>query len=156
MSVEEIPFVCSVQDARALGIQGQIASIYHGLMKTRPDHWINKAIDLSRFPVPIVVEAWDQSNATCPSGFTAIRVTLVVLNRDSGEPARVQQEAHVHCSGRHEVVIEGVYGLVKKMVLHELDECFMVYGERVKDPHADEIVIHQYPHPLPPFRGKDR
>lgn len=119
-----------------------------------------KAIDLSRFP--LVLELHLQPRST----FVEVMVRMAVVDRDApaGNKERMwvgtsETFSHdrlewygryLHDTGRVKTgpeswemaIVEQVLIFIRSIVLHELDECTLVNGERIYDPHIPERRRH--------------
>jgi hypothetical protein len=87
-----------------------------------------------------------------------LNVTMNVVERDGDQPTDVvfhyRFSGHIfHGMGQASamaMVERGTYDLLRRAVLHELDECWHVAGERVRDPHEHDLKVNV----LPPAAGE--
>jgi hypothetical protein len=103
------------------------------------------SIDLSRFPMPLQLEVWRVEVVDIVAPLLALEVWVhsIVADRVTGSPIKVKfTGAHTFLVGPGLVhtVARAVREQVREAVLHELDECFLVGGARLYDPHAGEIA----------------
>lgn len=82
------------------------------------------------------------------AGAHAFEYRASVRDRDSGEIVevrRVDEISDQHLAGVFPTrvsLVDYVYYGALRMVTHELDEGFLVGGERVRDPHGNGIALH--------------
>jgi hypothetical protein len=96
-----------------------------------------EGLDVSRFPLPMRIES-----RIIPAPYAdivVIEVTTYVKDRLNPElmiDVVFSERFNMDLFNRipHE---ELLYGIVRRLVLHELDECWLVHGQRVHDPHKD-------------------
>jgi hypothetical protein len=99
-----------------------------------------EGLDVSHFPIPIRVE----SRAEFEYGLQRfqIQVILRVKDRETGENVNVSiVESFIGDKYTREHAEEIIHWLVQRAVLHELDECWFVEDERVRDPHRTKPTI---------------
>lgn len=91
---------------------------------------ILKFINLDRFPIPIQLE--------CSPGYSEFRLitSLQVKSIETNEMIWIRSSVSVDISNFDQRdFLKFVQKQVHFMVVHELDECFMVEGMRIFDPH---------------------
>ncbi len=74
---------------------------------------------------------------------TKVRAVLRVPDRDHGGPSAIWQS---HAFAEHAMGLQSMRGtlirevrrMLREALLRELDECLLIDGERVFDPHKDE------------------
>lgn len=99
---------------------------------------IAERIDLSRFPIPIRVEV----KLECWTGRPTwdIRTIAKVRERDTGLPLEVTTARVMDATGvdlmKEDGALQAIRQNVRDLVMHELDECFLVDGVRAFDPHS--------------------
>ena len=65
-------------------------------------------------------------------------VWLAVYDRDTGEPMLLRSECmarELFMPGSFAIAIQFLRDYVRDLLLHELDECILVEGVRLYDPH---------------------
>lgn len=91
-------------------------------------------IDLSRLKIESVrVDFTVDSDLPWLGRFT---VTVRVPNRDTGESIEVRLGSSYPLEYNDNELAEVVHATVAEALVHELDECFLVNGVRVYDPHS--------------------
>lgn len=96
--------------------------------------------DVSRFCIHGLQLRIEPASRQFGEDAVAVSVLMKVNDRDTGEPSSIAIEkllpgcAFVMASQRQRVVLS----MLRDMVMHELDECFLVNGVRVLDPHKNE------------------
>lgn len=98
------------------------------------------SIDFSRFPVPIRF-SWRFEEEITES--LVLKFEMPVFDRDTGKPSRISTVRSISVRDLPYILkLKHLVGLVReevrKTLLHEIDECFLVGGERVFDPHRGE------------------
>lgn len=114
-----------------------------------------KSIDLSRFPLKITLRWFpDKMKSAGPvsgssfqeygeAGF--VELSMVTQNRETGRPLNVsgivavtmipgglsEEETTQLLTNAEDTVYNGIM----RLVLHELSECYLVGGKRIRDPH---------------------
>jgi hypothetical protein len=100
-----------------------------------------RSIDVSRFPMPLRVEPFTAWVRGRDSVHIELWIHAMVSDRESGQVIRLKftaSESFAIGPGLIEMVQRWVHGELRAAVVHELDECFLVGGKRVADPHAYE------------------
>jgi hypothetical protein len=119
-----------------------------------PLHWLPvRGLDLSRFPVPIVIESKAGDPYPGHEEFTIVqlRATMRVNDRDAPERqvevrfGRNVRELELRSRGEEEIL----YDIVRQALEHELRECWLVGGARVRDPHRGDPQSYPLTAPAP-------
>lgn len=129
-------------------------------------HWTllaqqaNDSIDVSRFPLRVVLKIKAVANGC------EFEIGIVAMGRDGEPTPRPQKFAAVHnisyeileqfarCVSFYDkdrdaavlgVLVTQGLDLIRKVVLHELDECTTVRGIRIYDPHTERVRHDAHP-----------
>lgn len=103
---------------------------------------IASSINLTTFAVPIEVEAWEGDDTYL------VKVRMTVFSRDMPkelhdrvQPIEVSMEREHRMppyQDNRDFKLHILHHMVREAVLHELDEHFYVFGERLWDPHRND------------------
>jgi hypothetical protein len=99
-----------------------------------------RGLNVSRFPLPMVVESRQfDIMFPEPDGFI-LRIHMLVLDRDTGEPKQIIFFHNVHpLEVRSQGEVWSLHRALTIAVNHELNECFIVGGKRIFDPHEGDV-----------------
>jgi len=106
-------------------------------------HPLVDAVDLSLFPIPIVLEIRESLTASVlrrhgvASGELVVHATAIVIDVESGLPTTVIGTDRIpeHVTNNEREAVACIYRVCRSLVLHELDECFLLNGKPFKNPH---------------------
>ncbi len=110
------------------------------------------SVDLRMWPAKLEVHT-DLNVMACT---VSILVNMTGNDRETNKPQKFVQTHNIpYWEIEHlrddEDAIDLIYCELRAVVLHELDECLLVCGRRVRDPHADaRSPAFTLPSPMPP------
>lgn len=91
-------------------------------------------VDLTRFPMSIRVESFTQV-----FGGLALWLTANVVNRDEpGKTIPLTSQRVLPAYSTEERAFDFIRACARDFIIHELDECILVDGKRIYDPHPPE------------------
>ncbi len=94
------------------------------------------SIDVSRFPMKMRIDAY-VDNVADAYPIYHVRVIMRVIERDSDADVEVvysESAPNLYLEDENQR-LRFIHSVVRKAVDHELDECFVVNGRRIFDPH---------------------
>ena len=83
-----------------------------------------------KYPFPLTAKMLTPLES--PLSSPAVRISIRVPHRDTGEMVEVSQDVTLHTKPDE----QRIFDLLSQMVMHELRESFYFEGKRIYDPHA--------------------
>jgi hypothetical protein len=91
-----------------------------------------KRITMPSYRYPVTWYATTDLNGVMMS------MKVKVLDRDSGESIDIATSIELRHVRSDEDLLRLAHDMLMRFATHEIDECFLLDGKRIRDPHANE------------------